>query len=286
MRKRGRDAGSHDGIRATIARKSWRLTLWAGVAVLSVAAAAMAAYSDPGSRRLALAGAATARDTPQWPGADIEARRLAEAVRLLTADRDRLAARVSALERNFDDVTGSIPNRSGAERASANPAASPLPPALAPGTLVNAEATRNAAPPGATTPATGPSPIPPQASAQPPAPAVPARTASLAPIASETGAAASTATRTEFGIDLGSAATVEGLRNLWSSVKGSHAPLLEGLRPVVAVRDGAKPGALELRLVVGPLANAGVAARLCAALAAAGLTCEPAVFDGQRLALK
>jgi hypothetical protein len=108
----------------------------------------------------------------------------------------------------------------------------------------------------------------------------------LAPIASETGAAASTATRTEFGIDLGSAATVEGLRTLWSSVKGSHAPLLEGLRPVVAVRDGAKPGALELRLVVGPLANAGVAARLCAALAAAGLTCEPAVFDGQRLALK
>jgi hypothetical protein len=54
---------------------------------------------------------------------------------------------------------------------------------------------------------------------------------------------------------------------------------------VVAVRDGAKPGALELRLVVGPLANAGVAARLCAALADAGLTCAPAIFDGQRLAL-
>lgn len=285
MRKRGRDAGSHDGIRATIARRSWRLTLWAGVAVLSVAAAALAAYSDPGSRRLALGGAATPRESPQWPGADIEARRLAEAVRLLTADRDRLAARVSALERNFDDVTGSIPNRSGAERASTNPGASPLPPALVPGALVNAEATRApASPPGAAAPAPASSQIP----SQPPAaaPPVPGRTASLAPIASETGAAASTATRTEFGIDLGSAATVEGLRTLWSSVKGSHAPLLEGLRPVVAVRDGAKPGALELRLVVGPLANAGVAARLCAALAAAGLTCEPAVFDGQRLALK
>jgi hypothetical protein len=284
MKKRGRDAGSHDGIRATIARRSWRLTVWAGVAVLSVAAAAMAAYSDPGLRRLALAGAATARESPQWPGADIEARRLAEAVRLLTADRDRLAARIGALERNFDDVTGAIPNRSGAERTSANPAASPLPPALAPGAVVNAEATRVAAPPPVA--ATAPSPLPPQASPQAPAPPVPARTASLAPIASETGAAASTATRTEFGIDLGTAATVDGLRNLWSSVKGSHAPLLEGLRPVVAVRDGAKSGALELRLVVGPLANAGVAARLCAALAAAGLTCEPAVFDGQRLALK
>jgi hypothetical protein len=285
MRKRGRDAGAHDGIRATIARKSWRLTLWAGVAVLSVAAAALAAYSDPGSHRLAHGGATTAREPTQWPGADIEARRLAEAVRLLTADRDRLAARLSALERNFDDVTGSIPNRLGAERASGNPGASPLPPALVPGAAVNAEATRApASPPAAAAPGTAP--LPPQPSAQAPAPPASSRTASLAPIASETGAAASTATRTEFGIDLGTAATVEGLRNLWSSVKGSHAPLLEGLRPVVAVRDGAKRGTLELRLVVGPLANAGVAARLCAALAAAGLTCEPAVFDGQRLALK
>jgi hypothetical protein len=77
---------------------------------------------------------------------------------------------------------------------------------------------------------------------------------------------------------------VEGLRNLWTAIKGTQAPLLEGLRPVVAVRDGAKPG-VELRLVAGPLANAGVAAKLCAALTDAGLTCAPAVFDGQRLAL-
>lgn len=104
-------------------------------------------------------------------------------------------------------------------------------------------------------------------------------------MSADTAAAASTATRTEFGIDLGTAATVEGLRNLWVAIKGTQAPLLEGLRPVVAVRDGAKPGALELRLVVGPLANAGVAARLCVALADAGLTCAPAVFDGQRLAV-
>ena len=88
-----------------------------------------------------------------------------------------------------------------------------------------------------------------------------------------------------IGIDLGTAATVEGLRNLWTSIKGTQAPLLEGLRPVVAVRDGAKPGSLELRLVAGPLANAGVAAKLCAAFADTGLTCAPAVFDGQRLAL-
>jgi hypothetical protein len=290
MAKRARDGGSRDGLRATIERKAWRLSLWGGVTLLSVAAAVLAAYSDTGSRRLALGSAATASEPPELAGQSSrqmdtgDARRLAETVRLLTADRERLAARVSALERNFEDVTGSIPTRPAGERTvAANPGASPLPPALAPGVVVNAEATR-VPPPTAAAPATVPAQTAALAPAQ--APATPVRAAPVAPIAAETGAAASTATRTEFGIDLGSAATVDGLRNLWATIKGTQAPLLEGLRPVAAVRDGAKPGMVELRLVVGPLANAGVAARLCAALAAAGLTCEPAVFDGQRLALK
>jgi hypothetical protein len=291
MAKRVRDAGSRDGIRATIERKTWRISLWGGLTVLSVAAAVLAAYSDAGSRRLALGSAAPASEPSEHAGPSSsrqmdggEARRLAETVRLLAADRDRLATRVSALERNFEDVTGSIPTRPAGERAAAaNPGASPLPPALAPGAVMNAEATR-ASPPPATAPAT----VPAQTAALAPTqtPATPVRSVPLAPIASATGAAASTATKTEFGIDLGGAATVDGLRNLWATIKGTQAPLLEGLRPVAAVRDGAKPGMVELRLVVGPLANAGVAARLCAALAAAGLTCEPAVFDGQRLALK
>jgi hypothetical protein len=283
MAKRGRDAGSHDGVRATIARRAWRLSVWSGLTIVSIAAAVLAAFSDPGARRLALGDTATASEPARSPGSDIENRRLADAVRALTADRDRLAARVSALERSLDDVTGSIPSRPDGNRSAANPAASPLPPALAPRPTVNAEPARAPSPPPATAaPATVPAP----GSAQTPAAAPPGRAASWAPIAGDTGAAASTATRTEFGIDLGTAATVEGLRSLWDAIKGSQAPLIEGLRPVVAVRDGAKPGALELRLVVGPLANAGVAARLCAALADAGLTCAPAVFDGQRLALK
>jgi hypothetical protein len=54
----------------------------------------------------------------------------------------------------------------------------------------------------------------------------------------------------------------------------------------MSIREGAKPGMLELRLVAGPLGNAVAAARMCATLTAAGLTCQPAIFDGQRLALK
>jgi len=263
-------------LRAAIARKAWRLGLWGGGALVGVTAAMLAAYSDTGSRRLALGDTATASESPRRAEAD--ARRLEDAVRHLATDRDRLAARVSALEHNLDDVTGSIPPRPTGEHRSAiaDPGASPLPPALAPGAIVNAEATRASSlvAPAATVPA--------QTATLP----APARTASLAPITAESGATASTATKTEFGVDLGTASTVDGLRNLWGSLKGTQAPLLEGLHPVVAVRDGAKPGLVELRLVAGPLANAGVAARLCAALAAAGLICEPAVFDGQRLALK
>ena len=56
-------------------------------------------------------------------------------------------------------------------------------------------------------------------------------------------------------------------------------------RPVIAIRDGGSAG-IELRLVAGPVANAAAAARLCAALSSAGQTCQPAIFDGQRLALQ
>jgi hypothetical protein len=87
----------------------------------------------------------------------------------------------------------------------------------------------------------------------------------------------------EFGIDLGRANSVEGLRQLWSAIKSRHGGALEGLRPIVTVREIARSG-VELRLVAGPLSNAAAAARLCASLSSA--TCHPTVFDGQRLALR
>jgi hypothetical protein len=96
----------------------------------------------------------------------------------------------------------------------------------------------------------------------------------------------SVATKTEFGVDLGSAPSMAGLRGLWQSLKDAHESLFDGLRPVMALRAGTRPGTIELRLVAGPLANAGAAARLCATLSAAGLGCQATVFDGQRLALK
>ena len=96
----------------------------------------------------------------------------------------------------------------------------------------------------------------------------------------------SVATKTEFAVDLGGAATLEGLRTLWDSVRSNQSSLVDRMRPLIAVRESDKPGPVELRLVVGPLANAAAAARLCASFSSAGRICEPAVFDGQKLALR
>lgn len=96
----------------------------------------------------------------------------------------------------------------------------------------------------------------------------------------------STATRTEFAIDLGGEASIDGLRALWANIRGNHGAALEGLRPLVSVRDGVKPGTVELRLVAGPLANASAAARACATLHQKGVPCQTTIFDGQRLALR
>jgi hypothetical protein len=88
---------------------------------------------------------------------------------------------------------------------------------------------------------------------------------------------------TRFGVDIGGEATLRALRSRWSSLKSRHAAQLGELQPVVTVRDGAR-GQPEMRLVAGPLPDAAQAARLCAALSAAGTPCVTAIYDGQRIA--
>ena len=118
-------------------------------------------------------------------------------------------------------------------------------------------------------------------SAAPPVEAAPRpEAAASAPEAAE-GAPA----RTEFGVDLGGAPNVAALRNTWERVRRTHSSTLEGLRPVIGIRDG-RSGQVELRLVVGPISNAANAAKLCATLAMGGLSCQATTFDGQRLALR
>jgi hypothetical protein len=93
--------------------------------------------------------------------------------------------------------------------------------------------------------------------------------------------------RTEFGVDLGSANSVNGLRMLWSGLLKSRSnALLTALRPIIVIKEATNGLGMQLRLVAGPLNDAGAAARICAVLTENKRPCETAIFDGQRLSLK
>jgi hypothetical protein len=186
-----------------------------------------------------------------------EGRRLAETVRSLEADRDRLLGRIATLEQNIDGITGSIARVEQAARTpSSGPGPNPPTPGIAPSTAPAEPPPTKSAPDQDLT-----SSIPPQ---QP----------------------GTSAGKTEFGLDLGSATTVEALRTAWTAALRRHGPLLEGLRPIVQMRERPRPGGMELRLIAGPVPNAAAAARLCVSMTAAGAICAPAVFEGQRLAVR
>lgn len=92
--------------------------------------------------------------------------------------------------------------------------------------------------------------------------------------------------RTEFGVDVGGANSVAGLRALWRGLlkAKSNAPLT-ALRPIIVVKEGSGGLGLQLRLVAGPLRDAAAAAMICAILIESKRPCETAVFEGQRLSL-
>ncbi len=90
--------------------------------------------------------------------------------------------------------------------------------------------------------------------------------------------------RTEFGVDVGGANSLGGLRALWRGLKSNTA--LAALRPIIVVKESNTGLGMQLRLVAGPLADAAAAAKICAALLENQRPCETTVFDGQRLAMK
>ena len=92
--------------------------------------------------------------------------------------------------------------------------------------------------------------------------------------------------RTEFGVDVGSANSMAGLRALWRGLLKSraNAPLAE-LRPIIVIKEGSGGFGMQLRLVAGPLRDAAAAAKICAAMTENKRSCDTAIFDGQRLSM-
>jgi hypothetical protein len=264
-----------------------RLATWgcaaAAALMLAVMSATMGskgvtvASPTPGDlpRPLPQVPTATVQLAPRATDAESATRQLSEAISGLAADRDRLVTRIAKIERNLEEVTGSIKQQQQAVASPPAPVASPVaPPAVTPAASPPASKSQ---PEVAPAPAATAAP----AGAIAPAPSAPsfARIASV-PEAPEVEPAKSRIV--DFAIDIGGATTFEGLRALWSSVRGATADLFDDLHPMVAVRESKSRG-LDLRLVVGPIASTEAATRMCATLLAARRYCQMTIFEGQPL---
>jgi hypothetical protein len=300
-----------------------RTACWGIGAAAALFLAVLAGLSDSGAPRVAAAVTALSGKAekiapapppaiapPQIPPQLVtETRRLNEQVRLLAADQDRLIQRVSVLERNLEDVTGSIRRRDAAAQAASPPAHATVPVVIA---STTSPWPAPPEPPSEQTPAARTDPQPLETKPEP-APEVTAALSSDTPLppvrpAAEEVLGAPPAVespkpppgwqalpsptsepkgiRPAYGVDLGGAVSVDRLRLLWNSLRTHEPRLLQGLRPVTHIRETKRGGRPDVRLIVGPFANLEQAARLCAAVLNAGRYCEPAVFRGQRLSAR
>ncbi len=265
-------------------QRLWRQAVWGCIAAAAVLLAVLAAFTDIGSQRAALVfGASNAAPVPhpqtaqtsqpvaqattQAPSRSLDAdyvvRQLTQTVRGLADDRDRMMKRLAAIERNVDDMTGSITQQIEAVKAASTPPAVPW--------LNIASMAPIAAP--ETSPPAGWEPTP-RPSSTAPADAQPQPDAAAAPA------------NAAYGAEIGSAASIRALHARWAGIRSAHLQILDGLTPVVALRENPRSHKTELRLVVGPFANAAAAAQLCASLTAVRLSCFPTMFDGHNLALE
>jgi len=108
-------------------------------------------------------------------------------------------------------------------------------------------------------------------------PLPPARVATV----SITGPDPPAARQDDFGLDLGGGASIDAVRQRWSTVKANFGPLLSGMHPLAA--HDQRPGATGYRLVVGPLPNSVAASGLCAHFSAARTACRAVKFDGEQI---
>jgi hypothetical protein len=231
-------------------RGLWRLVVWGSTAATALLIAVMSSRGVVGSQRAAFAastfGGATVAvvqplqpaPTPQQPAArpfdaQAETKKLADAVRDLSADNDELKSRLAVVEHSVDDVTGSIERQ--------------------------AKAT------------------PPWPDSGPPVPATPAAIAAVV--------APALPLPMEYGVDIGSAVSIQALRARWAGIRSAHPQLFDGLAPTIALGGTQQSNRPELRLVIGPLASADAAAKLCKTLERFRLTCQPTIFAGRHLAL-
>jgi hypothetical protein len=92
--------------------------------------------------------------------------------------------------------------------------------------------------------------------------------------------------KVELGVDLGPGLTMAKLRARWDAFKAAKGAAAAHMHPLVLFREITPGKPVELRLIVGPVADVNAAAQLCASLVGTQFLCQPSVYDGQRLALR
>jgi hypothetical protein len=195
------------------------------------------------------------------------------------------ATTFAALTEKPRDATPRQPEQNPAAPATSSASADAKAPAATPATPLMPSRSMMAPPDPAATKLTVPEQPPeiitaaptPEAMASAPAAADPATSNATSEIAVQ---------RTEFGVDLGGANSIDGLRALWRGLLKSNAASVASLRPIIVVKERNNGLGMQLRLVAGPLSDAAAAAKICAALIESERPCETSVFDGQRLAIK
>jgi hypothetical protein len=257
-------------------RHLWRMALWAATAASALLLAVLSSQSEGGSERIAavfsLHGKSRAQAAKPVFDAQAETHRLAEAVRGLRAENGQLQSRLAAVEQNVDGITGSVTKQIEEVKAeAAKPDAGATWPADAADAPITPAIIASIVSPFETVDGLGP-PIP-----SPPL-TMPAQSA-------DDDAHSAEAPRT-YGVDVGGAYSTEILRARWLGIRSAHMQLFAGLTPTAVLRPIPKSTHIQLRLVVGPLDSSDAAARLCAALAAYRLYCQPTSFDRQSVALR
>lgn len=278
-------------------QRLWQLSMWGTTAAVALLVATFTSRSEVGAQRVATVlsslhlgssslprpgqtGPQVASQAPSEApihaparafDAESASRQLAQAVRGLAEDRDRLTARLASIEHNMEDITGSITRQIEAVKTAAAEKPAPWPTDKPPVPVTTSANIVSVVQPVVPAPADMRSPLPASPLTADATPPPPPGTASPSPT---------------YGIDIGSALSIQTLQARWAGTRSAHPQLFEGLTPVVTLKDIPRSKRVELRLVVGPLPSAGAAAQLCASLAAFRLFCQPTTFDGQHLALQ
>jgi len=256
----------------------WRQAGWGLAAATALGIAVLGSRDDDAPQRFAalFSSLRSQEQAARSFDAETAARQLAQAVRSLADDRDKLATRLNALDHEMRDMSGTIKQQIEAAKSEAIKTAKQAPPwpesaPPVPMTLADVAVmvkTVSPAPAGA---------------AERPSPSVaPSRTNTDEHASPDTTASLGQA----YGADLGTASTMKTLHHRWASLRAAHPQLFEGIQPVVSVKQNPRTGRTELHLVVGPYANAETAAQFCDFVVPYHVNCQPAMFDGSRLALQ